>query len=235
MNMLKQIEQENIAQLHWPFFGCFMQQTPEAVLSLNRLLNFVNFDTIIELGTHDGGLSSLFALYCHGSNNKAYASHEGEPSLYKNHTHHKSPKQFYTFDIFERDIPRLNMLRVLGAKAEKLDFLNNPEGIEYVRRLITEGGRVLLLCDGGDKRKEFELYAPALKRGDIIMGHDWAKDEASFAALKGRGIWSNWETKWEDDDTSTNFGLKKICHTNDIVQVLPEEFDNVAWFCGLKQ
>jgi len=235
MNELKTREQQQIQRFHWSFFGCFMQQTPEAVLSLNRLLNTHNFDTIIELGTHDGGLSSLFALYCLGSRYPAYASHENEPSLYKNNTHHKLPKQFYTFDIFERDVPRISILRAMGADFQKLDFLNDDKNIEYIRSLIVNGGRVLLLCDGGDKRKEMELYCPSLKTGDVVMAHDWAKDAEAFEQLKKEGIWYGWETKWEDGEGAMNFGLQSICRKNNIVPAYETEFDKAVWFCGIKQ
>lgn len=234
MNLLNN-EQQQIQRFHWSFFGCFMQQTPEAVLSLNRLLNQHNFDTIIELGTHDGGLSSLFALYCWGSRRHAHASHQGEPSLYKNSTHHKSPKIFYTFDIFERDVPRLEMLKAMGAVFKKIDFLEDPKNIEYVRSLIKDGDKVLLLCDGGNKKKEFELYAPSLKPGDFIMAHDWAKDQAAFEKNKTAGIWYGWETKWEDGVGDQDFGLKAVCEKNNIEQVYAEEFDKAVWFCGRKK
>lgn len=41
-----------------------MQQTPNAVLSVNRLLNDNNFKRILEIGTFDAGLSTFLALYC---------------------------------------------------------------------------------------------------------------------------------------------------------------------------
>ena len=227
MNTLKEHEQGAVRMSHWSFFGCYMQQTPNAVLSLNRLLNAYNFDTIIELGTHDGGLSTLFALYCYGSNRKATAGHENEPSLYKNNHHNKSPKQFHTFDYVLRDIPRTDFLKSLGANFQQLDFLTSQENIEYIGNLIKNGGSTLVLCDGGNKPREFELFSPFLKTGDMIMSHDWAYDKNEFEKVKQRGIWYGLETEWVQ--------IKDSCEKYNIEQICKEEFDDSVWFCGLKR
>lgn len=225
-NLLKDIEQQAISASHWSFFGSWMQQTPQAVLSLNRLLNARNFDTIIELGTHDGGLSTLFALYCYGSIHKAYASHLNEPSLYKNNHHNKHPKKFYTYDWVCRDVPRTDFLKSLGTTFEQLDFLENQTNIDKIGQVIRNGGSTLLLCDGGNKVRELELFSPFLKTGDIVMAHDWAHDEQAKADKITRGIWTGFETEWAT--------IKDICEKNGIKQILQQEFDDVVWFCGVK-
>jgi hypothetical protein len=227
MSTLKEFEQNAIKMSHWSFFGCYMQQTPNAVLSLNRLLNAYNFDTIIELGTHDGGLSSLFALYCYGSQNMAYSNVPNEPSLYKNNTHNKKPKKFYTFDYVSRDIPRINFLKSIGTEFKEIDFLNNEENIKYIQDIIKNGGATLVLCDGGNKPKEFSLFSPSLKQGDVIMAHDWAFDKNAFSEIQKRGIWYGLETEWEQ--------IKESCFKNNIKQICADEFDDSVWFCGLKQ
>jgi predicted O-methyltransferase YrrM len=45
--------------------------------------------------------------------------------------------------------------------------------IEEVADLIRADGEVLLLCDGGDKVREFNTFAKYLKPGDVIMAHDY--------------------------------------------------------------
>ena len=32
---------------------------------------------------------------------------------------------------------------------------------------------MILLCDNGDKPREFDTFAPLAKPGDIIVVHDW--------------------------------------------------------------
>lgn len=227
MSILTQQEQLQIKAMHWPFFGCFMQQSPRAVVNLNRLLNVESFDTIIELGTHDGGLSTLFALYCWGANTPAASPNVEEPSLYKNQTHHKTPKRFFTYDNVVRDSARIHMLRTMGTTFDQLDFLDDSWAVAQIAAIIHTGKRVLLLCDGGCKVREFATYAPYLKRGDIIMAHDWSATEEDFKALRERGIWFGHELKWTD--------IEGLCKKHDIIQVFKEDFDDAVWFCGVKQ
>lgn len=215
--------------MHWPFFGSFMQQTPQAVLSINRLLNDNDFRRIIEIGTHDAGLSMFLALYCNLSKRNPQ---QNSPVSYKVTTTAKTPKDFFTFDIMVRDESMTDLILRLGGHAIIQDVFESS-CISNLRNLIQEPGKTLLLCDGGNKQKEFLTYCSALKVGDVIMAHDYAKDTASFASVKERGIWHGWETKWEND-TSDDFGLKDICDANGISQVHADEFDDSVWFAGEK-
>ena len=227
MNYLDEIELGQIKNSHWSFFGNFMQQTPRAVLSLNKLLNAVNFDTIIELGTHDAGLSVLLALYSLNSKIQCRSDDANEPVLYKNKTHHKKQKTFYTFDNVIRDKGMTQLVENMGAIFEKRDILNDEDSISRIGEIIKNGGRTLLLCDNGNKVLEFNIYSKFLKSGDFIMAHDYGRDEQSFQIIKNKGIWFVHETRWTD--------LEESCNKYNIKPVLPEEFDNSVWFCGEKQ
>lgn len=44
---------------------------------------------------------------------------------------------------------------------------------DEIARLIRAPGQVLLLCDGGNKVREFNTFAKYLKPGDLIMAHDY--------------------------------------------------------------
>jgi hypothetical protein len=236
MSVLQQNEKKILASLnHYSFFGAFAQQNPKSYLSINRLLNARNFDTIIELGTHDGGLSALLAFYCFLSKNKSYCENSSEPSLYKNSTHHKSPKQFYTFDIVKRDLSMINLIDGLGGTFLQLDTLHNKANIASIGELIKRGGSTLLICDGGDKKAELDLYGGFLKTGDVVMAHDWAKDKEAHQRNKDSGTWSGWEIRWENGVAEDEqFGIKDICEKHKIMQIFSEEFDDCAWFCGVK-
>ena len=56
--------------------------------------------------------------------------------------------------------------------AYRLDIFS-PQGETLIRELIA---RPLLLCDGGDKRREFSMFASTLKDGDVIGAHDCRND-----------------------------------------------------------
>ena len=45
--------------------------------------------------------------------------------------------------------------------------------VEGIRHAIQSHSQILLFCDNGNKIEEFKLYAPLLKKGDIIFVHDW--------------------------------------------------------------
>ncbi len=237
MNPLQAHEQSLIRIGHQSFYGAFAQQRPSAFLSFNRLLNAHNFDTIIECGMHDGGLSTMFALYCYLSRRPAVCDNPKEPVLYKNRTHHRSPKRFYTYDIVVRDKTAAAVIEELGGTFEQRDTLTDQSSIDHIKALVSDpaSGSVLFLCDGGNKKLEMELYSPALKSGDFIMCHDWAYDAAAFERNKQEGIWFSWETRWKSGEgPDQQFGIREICERNGIEQVYAEEFDPSVWFAGRK-
>lgn len=48
--------------------------------------------------------------------------------------------------------------------------------INEIKEFITNGGKTLVLCDGGAKEREFSLYSQFLKSGDVIMCHDYSHE-----------------------------------------------------------
>lgn len=236
MNPLIQHEQTLIRGGFLSFFGGFAQQRPDAFVSFNRLLNAHNFDRIIELGTHTAGTSLQFALYCLMSKTKAQCVDPNEPSLFVNQTHHRRPKAFFTYDIVARDDSVIAVLDAMGATFGQADTLNDPGTIGLIRAQVESPGPVLLLCDGGNKKRELELYGGSLKPGDFVCLHDWAFDEAAFEANKANGIWHGWEVRMTDGTgEGQQFGIDKLLERYNIEQIYSEEFDRTAWFCGVKR
>jgi len=153
------------------------------------------FDTVIEIGTSEGGL----ALYMH------------ELSEQYNFT-------FWTYDI-DNKLPH----------APPFDFRQKSawdgEGFNEIITALDEDKKVLLLTDGGDKIKEFNLYGPYLKTGDFIMTHDYAPDRDFHNTYMKYGVWEWCQNTDEDLDLEIN-GLYKSCHADDFI--------NVAWSCFTK-
>ena len=156
-----------------------------------------SFDTVIEIGTSEGGFSHY--IY----------------DLSQVHGF-----RFWTYDIE-------NKLR----KTPPFDFRNKSawdgEGYEEIVEGITNGGKVLLLVDGGDKIKEFNLYAPFLKSGDFIMTHDYAPSvEYHETHMKGK-IW----------DWCENIAADLNVFENDLLpaDLWSDKFINVAWSCWSKE
>jgi hypothetical protein len=222
--MTKLIEhREKLAKnMHSSFFGCFAQQNSEAFLIINDLLNYYNFSNIIEIGTHDCGMSTLFSLYCLNSQTPAVCENQTEPTLYKNKTHHKSLKRFYTFDIEERDLGSINLIEKMGAVFEKKDCFEYEKEIS---NLIKKNGRTLLLCDGGDKPKEINTFCKYLKSGDVIMGHDFFFGKNEEDKFLGK-TWHGKELEFND--------VKESFNEHGISPIFREDFDKVAWLCAIK-
>jgi hypothetical protein len=150
------------------------------------------FERIIEIGTDYGGLTNLLA------------------------DHKLSEKAtMYTYDI--------NPHRFVSHN-NKINFIvTDVFTIENdLANLIQSPGRTLLLCDGGNKRKEFEVFHRYLKLNDIIMAHDYAPTEQIFNEKYIHKIWS-WH---EFQDSYAEFpGLEPY---------LQDTFANYAWCIRIK-
>ena len=130
------------------FLGYKMSQTPKSVWLWERVLRSFPFKRIIDLGTWHGGLSLYFYLFC--------LEREAE---------------FYTFDVRNKCFGnRLMEITNFYNHFELLDIFQN---IEKIGSLITKQGLTILFCDNGNKPREFNTFAPYLKKDDIIAVHDW--------------------------------------------------------------
>lgn len=206
-----------------------MQQTPNAVLSINRLLNSNNFKRIIEIGTFDAGLSTFLALYCFLSRQMP---NENTQVSYKIRTSARQPRDFYTFDIAIKDESMTKFVQQIGGKTIIQNVFEEP-CVSGLKCIIATEGQTLLICDGGCKKKEIDVYGSALKKGDIVLVHDYSKDDETYENIQKRGIWHAWETKWESKTPDDN-GIKDICEKHKIKQIHADEFDDSVWFCGQK-
>jgi cephalosporin hydroxylase len=68
-----------------------------------------------------------------------------------------------------------NVLSALGITYFQTDEFSD-EFIDYMKKFIDAYDRILFICDGGNKPKEFNFWAPLLKTGSIIAAHDWGTE-----------------------------------------------------------
>lgn len=172
-----------------------MQQNHRIFDYFPKFLEAEQFDTVIEIGTSEGGL----ALYMH--------------ELSKQYKF-----KFWTYDV-ERKMPDL----------PPFDFRHKSawdgQGYEEILRALHSNDKVLLLTDGGDKIKEFNLYGPHIKANDFIMTHDYAPSKDFHTQFMRYGIWEWCENTDNDLHVEKNL-LKKSPYA--------EDFINVAWSCFTK-
>lgn len=148
--------------------------------------------TVIEIGTGVGGFSAMLS--------GAQALHRGN---------------FITIDIgHEQAYPMAdtNCLSMQGVDCfSRIPFIQ--DAIQFTR------GKVFVLCDGGNKDKEWNTFAPFLKPGDVIGAHDWINDRIpNFCP----NYWS-----WSE---VSEFSL----NLSGMAPFMPEWFDKSAWFVRQK-
>lgn len=136
------------------------------------------------------------------------------------------------------------LLRTMGFSGDIITFNNHDELTEDIRGLfnqfnitqqildvfvrekdvsdiIRKDGQTLLICDGGNKAKEFNTFAPHLKQNDIIMAHDYCYSVDLFN--------SNVKNFWEACDI-----FFKDLNCSDISSLESETSERAAFFIGKK-
>lgn len=140
------------------FFGLEAQQSHESVVALAHVLEQEEPECIIEFGTKRGGMTVLFGVYGHSSGAMVHTMDIVEPMACS--------------DIFSK----------LGVKFHLVDIFTRYAQ-HRVADWIGDGSKTLLFCDNGKRAQEFNLYAPLLKKGDIIMAHDYAETSEAFEKM----------------------------------------------------
>jgi hypothetical protein len=130
-----------------------------------------------------------------------------------------------TTEIFNRDIGPMEQSKRI--EYNELNFWVNGQLNPLIINHIQRPGPTILLCDGGDKPREFNAAANFLKIGDVIMAHDYAPDNGYFQAHINNKIW-NWHETWDAQIASayTRCNLKPY---------MAEEFRQVVWVCARKE
>jgi predicted O-methyltransferase YrrM len=119
-----------------------------------------------------------------------------------------------TCDIIDYRMYR-NIHNALG-----IDFrLGNVfDHVQEMGALIKQPGITVLLCDGGNKPREFNTFSKFLKPGDVIMGHDYSVNPA---------IWAFSEIRLEDVAATVSSENLEPC--------MQEMWDQAAWLCYRKK
>lgn len=161
----------------------------------DELFKMQSFDCVIEIGTSFGGLS-----------------------IFLNEKSKQYNFNFSTFDIVDRN-PNSYELKKIKNRFIKDIFCT--ESIDYISRELSNDNKCLILCDGGNKIKEFNYFSKMIKKNDFIMAHDYAKDEVYFNNVIKNNFWNWLEIKDSDVIESLHF-LNKFNEIN---------FEEAAWLC----
>jgi hypothetical protein len=188
------------------FFGLRMQQNLRAPYALDGLFRQLESEgvrvrRIIELGTGSGGLSVLLALYCLDVG-----------------------AEFVTYDAHARALDNAAFVR-LGIDLRVKDVRHAFVSAEIARAISSEGVTILV-CDGGDKLADVNLFADHMKTGDLVLVHDYAASKEVFERDVRGQLWS-----WCE---ATDAGLRAPTERNDLRELMPELMHDAVWTCRRK-
>lgn len=129
--------------------------------TLPVFLEKVNPTRVIEIGSLNFGLTALISNHFDG--------------------------QIITYEI---DETRMSSWRRLHPHAQNIELrmMSVFDDMDRITNEIQSDGTTLVMCDGGDKIKEFNTFAPYLKKGDVICAHD-------FQDPAWNGIRPSWVTE----------------------------------------
>lgn len=176
------------------------QQQSNAWEVFEKFLVEEPFDLIIEVGTALGGFTEF---------------------LYDLKAKHDLKYRLISFDI---DDPYRTHSKLINKGID----IKHVDVFEYdIQNLIKTHSRVLLLCDGGDKPREFNTFSAFLKVGDIIMAHDYVPNFTIFGQEFFNKKW-NW-LEIEDKD------IEECSIINSLTPYNFEAFADVSWVCKIKK
>lgn len=181
------------------------QQVSSFQIPFRRFLQTVKPELIIEIGTGQGGFSIFlndvlneFNLNC---KQLTYDIDNDNNGVILNHNiTAKKPIYFFMKDVFT--------------------------DIDYLTTLINNYGTTIVLCDGGNKVKEFQTFAPLIKQYDFIMGHDYAKNLNFFNTYINQKIWNWFELSGED--------IQDVITNNNLQYFMDDDFSKIVWLCTQK-
>ena len=179
-----------------PYQGLRNQQNPKAFKVFSDFFSKnKDFDLIVEIGSGFGGLTKLLFDESKKINSK-----------------------FITYDINKNNCDNIkNIDSNIDIRCKDVFDVFTFNEIEQE---INNTNKVLVICDGGNVSKEFNDYASIIKKGDVIMAHDYAPNKQIFETKYKGKIWDWLEISDKDISKSvSNYGLVDIYN----------EFNDVAW------
>lgn len=187
------------------FKGLAAQQHHNAYRVFYDFLSLVKPQRILEIGTALGGFTEFLKL-CTDS-----------LSL---------DTKILSYDIHEH--PWYGEIRNKGIDI-RVENIFNPEWTTVkneVIEFVQQEGITIVLCDGGWKIGEYNIFSKLIKNGDYILVHDYCLDADSFEKEIKNKIW-NWCEIMEKD-------IETAGKENHLIPFQQEIFEKVVWNCKIK-
>jgi cephalosporin hydroxylase len=198
---------------HASYKGISIEQNPNIIDEFNKLIEEIRPVRILEIGTFAGGLTLIMRDLLDINNLK-----ESEVITYDVQTPHYLLQRISNIKIESRVVNLFSY--------DYGDFADENAKMELYN-IINGEGTTLVLCDGGNKKNEFNIISPLLKVGDVIMAHDYAPNNQYFQNHVENQIW-NW-LEIQDND------IDESCKKYNLIPLFEEEFKRVVWVCKIKK
>ena len=183
--------------------GIFTQQNKNFYTAFEKLFAQENIARVLEIGTASGGLTLALTDITFASG----AEVRDAPIT--------------TYDIIEtRHADRLRNRQV------DVRVMDAFEDLDYICEYIQSDGQTLVLCDGGNKPAEFNLFSRILKTDDIIMAHDYVIDNEYYDAYIKNNVWRWCEIKYKDISIAVD--------AHGLSPYMADEFQEAVWACFKK-
>lgn len=190
----------------------FISQNPFAEEMFTGLLNLVKPSRLLEIGTLHGGLTLMLRDIMDkiGLLDSPIRTYDINDQEFLKPLINKRKIEVYTENLFNN---------------EYNDWIDTNSK-NKTKNFIQSDGVTIVLCDGGCKKCEFNLLAPLLKKGDIIMAHDYAPNMDYFNENIKDKIWDWLEIQDSDINNSVL--------DNNLYPYYQEIAQNAAWCCKIK-
>jgi hypothetical protein len=194
----------------FPYKDIIVQQHDNISEVFKSLINNVKPKRILEIGTAFGGFTLLLRDLL-DENNLSDCNIRSYDVIDKHYLHS------YIENGVDIDI------RIEDIFNYEYNSLVNTNISQYIQG----EGVTIVLCDGGNKKDEFKTLSKYLKKGDIIMAHDYSPNQEYFDEYIKDKIW-NW-LEIQDSD------INESCVENNLVSYMGDEFKQVVWVCRIKE
>jgi hypothetical protein len=155
---------DEMSNIHQLLMGTGLSQNFYAVYFFEQYIRENKFEYVVELGSCHGALSLYLGNYASVTEQFLFHTFEMFPDdAWNNRTINGGG---HWFEKLEKISPYM--------KSFKLDVLGQ-EAKDIIKAGIGQY-KTLIICDNGQKRREFRNYAPMLKSGDKIIVHDWMEE-----------------------------------------------------------
>jgi cephalosporin hydroxylase len=130
--------------------------------AIAHILQTAHIRAVLEVGVEHGGLAAYLTAYCRATSECTYLGIDITLNAL-------APFVRETIGpmILERDAWSIHTIAEIG------------------QWLAVAPAPALIICDGGNKPKELHLYAPLLRYGDVLIGHDYHNEygDAELATM----------------------------------------------------